>query len=497
MPLRSARRLLAGLAAAGAASFGLVAPAYAAPPTPELRLADTFLGVNSAEILDPRLVTGAGGEVSYPGATLTLELSSDLTGFRLERASDPWWACGNPSGVKLTCAYQPASGLIVGADGNLRLGPWLKTDETAVAGATGTLRATFSAGGITPVTRTVNVAVAEDVDLRAGFIPDVRVRAGDSFDVRVPVTNESRSGRTVHGTVLAFLDPPFAVETPERFANCLYFDDKLKSCHFDTELPPGATFAAVVPLRLRQDVFAPGGEAAGFRWWTVDDFGKGGDGRGTAGTGPVLRLTPVAATRSIPQTDTTPGNTTVVSVRIQGTNPADLAAVGATVTGGAGDVVTARVGLHNNGPATLDRFPDTVAEATVTLPPGTVIADVTRVPNGCSSMGSGIPAKATRWHCLTGGFLPAGRTFSWELPLRVVEVVPNATGSIVLTKAYSNTDKSNDKAALVANPSGDEGGGLPITGPRTGPLAAGGASIVALGVLGLLLARRRRTRFEA
>ncbi|BCY11477.1 hypothetical protein [Actinoplanes sp. L3-i22] len=51
--------------------------------------------------------------------------------------------------------------------------------------------------------------------------------------------------------------------------------------------------------------------------------------------------------------------------------------------------------------------------------------------------------------------------------------------------------------SVSAGPSASGGPTLPITGPRTGLLAGGGALVVALGLLGLMLARRRRTRFEA
>ncbi|XTZ13578.1 LPXTG cell wall anchor domain-containing protein [Micromonospora echinospora] len=64
---------------------------------------------------------------------------------------------------------------------------------------------------------------------------------------------------------------------------------------------------------------------------------------------------------------------------------------------------------------------------------------------------------------------------------------------------------ANDVAALLVNATtagggaggGEDDGSLPITGARTGLVLAAGGLLLAAGVVGLVLARRRRTRFVA
>jgi len=61
-----------------------------------------------------------------------------------------------------------------------------------------------------------------------------------------------------------------------------------------------------------------------------------------------------------------------------------------------------------------------------------------------------------------------------------------------------DSDGSNNTAKIEVSLSGGSGGGgLPVTGANAGLLGAAGVALLVAGVLGLLLARRRRTRFTA
>ena len=101
---------------------------------------------------------------------------------------------------------------------------------------------------------------------------------------------------------------------------------------------------------------------------------------GQPGTGGVLELAEAEALRSRRvQADTDPSNNwTSVYVQVQGKQFADLAAVGASLTGEQGDVVEAEVGLTNKGPATLDssRSGDSITRVDVKIPVGTTAVEV-------------------------------------------------------------------------------------------------------------------------
>jgi hypothetical protein len=105
-----------------------------------------------------------------------------------------------------------------------------------------------------------------------------------------------------------------------------------------------------------------------------------GGSLGKPGTGGPLKLTPATSLAAAPpQTDPRQeANWGDVAVAVTGTQGADFAAVGDTVTGQAGDTVTAAVGVRNRGPATIDRggAGDPVAFIDVAIPPGATVVNV-------------------------------------------------------------------------------------------------------------------------
>ncbi|MGW4502918.1 hypothetical protein ACWENR_30470 [Micromonospora sp. NPDC004336] len=73
------------------------------------------------------------------------------------------------------------------------------------------------------------------------------------------------------------------------------------------------------------------------------------------------------------------------------------------------------------------------------------------------------------------------------VPTADVDDSDNRDGFAVLVAARDDDNGGGD-----GGNSGNGGGGLPVTGPRTGPVAATGLALVAVGAVVLLLARRRR-----
>jgi hypothetical protein len=208
-----------------------------------------------------------------------------------------------------------------------------------------------------------------------------------------------------------------------------------------------------------------------------------------------------------------------LEVKVLGTNRADLAVSGAKVAGEADTVVTATLGLRNNGPASRWTDIGPAVEATVTLPPGTSYAEQD-VPKNCSASEFEPLDRVTVWSCRAPLYLEAGEEVSFAFPLRITTVIPNATGTIVLDKEYADkVNTCNNTAKIIINPiggntptpacdpsaspsptpTGGTGGGdgtdepgLPITGPGAGLIAGSGVLIVLLGIGALVLTRRRR-----
>jgi LPXTG-motif cell wall-anchored protein len=235
---------------------------------------------------------------------------------------------------------------------------------------------------------------------------------------------------------------------------------------------------------------------------------------GKPGTGPELTLAVDDRARA-PQVDTDPENNwSSYAVTVTGSNGTDLAAIGDKLTGAAGDEVTANVGLRNNGPATLDDPSGaSVTYLRVDVPPGTTVISASRSCQPIKGEGLGQPGEAggSSYHCYSSIRSIAGEEETYEFTLRIDEVVANAKGSVEVNVPCpcggfdDDLKPANDTAAILVNATGGGGGGgedgdggtLPITGAQTGLIAGVGGLLLAVGVGGFVLARRRRTRFVA
>ena len=140
-----------------------------------------------------------------------------------------------------------------------------------------------------------------------------------------------------------------------------------RSCHFDDDLAPGATYGTTLPYRVGEDAYAPGSEFGETNWMTPAEFedfdaylDSAGVTVGKPGTDGKLSLTKLsteAGARSF-QADTEPENNwSSLVVKVTGKNGTDLEAIGDTASGEEGDKVVVTVGFRNNGPATLGPQP--------------------------------------------------------------------------------------------------------------------------------------------
>ncbi|GAB2597758.1 hypothetical protein Aab01nite_73460 [Paractinoplanes abujensis] len=420
-----------------------------------------------------------------------------------------------PGNVDLSCSPPVTALTPAGADSG-QSGAIIRIAADAAPGLQATLTATMTVKGYAPVTRTARITVGEGVTLTS-VTGDRFVRAAPGASVNGPL--EIRNTGSVAAQGVGFrAGRAYFLESRTQYSNCDYVDGRLAWCTFDQALEPGTTYRVNLPFRVRADTPAPGLEASTFEWMTDEELADeqqwqrnaGYGPTGTPGRGGVLRLTPVATAKAGPPQALTGNPQHALKFTITGRNSADLAAVGATVSGPEGAVVTVPVGLLNHGPATFDDSSNTgVPKTRFFVPKGSTAV---RVPDRCYPMSAdgtddwarpGAPG-APRYKCYSSALLKPGGTVKFEFGLRVDQVIPGARGAVtfVVEAEAGELNPANNTAAVVINPAaapapgdgGGEGGGeggLPITGPQGALFGAIGLLLVLAGAGALVLTRRR------
>ncbi|GAA2185320.1 LPXTG cell wall anchor domain-containing protein [Micromonospora lupini] len=514
-------RWLAGLGAVGALVAATATPAVAAA-TIEPYFQDSTLAVGSEPTVrslflyanEPAVLSDVSVRYDYRSLAGKITVAAE-DGQTCTTPESGVLVCAEPFDVVLNELPPLGGGIYRNVTKRVRIG----LTGAAQVGDSGDVTVSFQAAGGRQGSYTSRVRVGEGVDLIGGPYTTVSSKPGGKFEVPLAVGNVGN--KAVTGFVAVF-DLPYSIRTRDRFSNCLYSGDHLVSCQFDEEIPVGTGLAATLNLELAKDTYAPTNQSAYASFMTVADFEdltrvrEAVGARTARGSGPKLTLTEAAGTmrqaEQADQTDVYPSNNdTGWTVKVTGRNGTDLAAIGATLKGRAGTVVTATVGFRNNGPATLDRTNADFEAAThtdVELPPGTTAVEV---PDNCWLR------QGTRTYlCASEMLLVAGQTYTVEFRLRIDKVIPNVKGAVRVNApcecpsggSFADDIKpANDRAAILVNAgqgggSGDGGGGggggsLPITGSPTSLLAGIGSLLLVAGACGYLLARRRGTRFVA
>ncbi|MFG1995585.1 Ig-like domain-containing protein [Actinoplanes sp. NPDC048988] len=291
--------------------------------------------------------------------------------------------------------------------------------------------------------------------LLAGAPVKLSAAVGERFDATLSVTNTGSTA--VDGVAVRFATTS-GFEAAEQFANCVYEAGQPRDCTFEQSLEPGKSYQLVMPYKVRADAYAPGGLNGQFQWTPL------AGGTPHTGDGAVLQLRAGDKLGESPA-----GDWQYLDVAVTGSNGADLAALGTTVTGAAGDVVEAEVGVRNDGPATLDwtRGGTSPGLVVVTIPAGT---SVVKTPEGCDR-------DSGQYVCETATLFPTATTTTWKFPLRINQVVAGATGSVEVNPACQcqrfdkDLDKSNNTASLVVNPADDTADQIPPVIDDTGLVA--------------------------
>ncbi|MFG1845601.1 LPXTG cell wall anchor domain-containing protein [Micromonospora carbonacea] len=503
------RRCLAGLGVAGVLVVASATPALAAPT------ANLDLYVQDATVAPDSPGTSRGLSIYTDRSTVLPDVTvrydyRSLAGRVTLTGGGGNAECAAPEPGVLVCAEEsdiPVDEIYGGGTQPVRI---VVTDK-AEPGDAGDLKVSLQVAGKDRGSYTSGLRVGEGVDLAGGPDSTLAAKPGGKFEAPLTVVNVGT--KAVEGVVAVF-DLDHSIRTRDRFSNCLYAEDHLIACQFDEEIPAGEGRTTTLDFHLGTDTYAPSNQYGNAVFMTNGDFedlfGQREDAGAlatTRGGGPKLTLAdaPTKTARAA-QTDTEPGNNyTSWSIRVSGTNGTDLQAIGDTVKGEAGAVVTATVGFRNNGPATLDRVNNDHEAAThtgVELPPGTTAVGF---PDNCW-----LRYGSTRTYlCSSDMLLVVGETYTLEFRLRIDKVVPDARGVVQVNAEcecpaggsfQDDIKPANDKAWLVVNAAGSGGGGggsLPITGSATGLIAGIGGLLLVAGIGGYLVARRRRTHFVA
>jgi LPXTG-motif cell wall-anchored protein len=521
MSMRTARRLLAGVAAVGAIVASTALPAYAAPNI-QLEARDALVAPDGYAQGDLAVYND---EEALTGTISVVIDAAGLKGAHLDWEGGTYdWLCDTESATLTRCEHAfPEDG-----DYGAYLSYTIRGESDANVGDEGTVAFTVETNGTTTKTK-ATVTIAEASDLSTGAEQPVVLTAtgepGGKATSNAPVSNVGKS--TVEHTVLT-IQPDYRTPYAGDFSNCVYYDNSFAICEFDQALEPGKNYrlSADIPYAIEKTARTGAVFSSYTDWWVEGDWKIIEKSwleyvsDAVRGKGEPLRLEEVpSARRGAPQTDITPWDSGhELQITVGGDNQVDIAAIGAKATGAVGASVTVKPSITNLGPAALETMFEQPKKPAVriTIPEGTTVAEASW---DCAPYAEGDawpPASDDAWGtpgareygCTVWDLYPEW-TYEYEFKLKIDKVVENAVGTLT-AKIEGDPNATNDAAEIVVNGTGPdggngngdggsgggEGGGLPVTGPQATLIAGVGVLLVAAGV-GFVLFRRRRTRFVA
>ncbi|WP_255509086.1 LPXTG cell wall anchor domain-containing protein [Micromonospora sp. A202] len=515
----STRRWLAGLGVAGALVAASATPASAAP-------AAFAAPAENLDLYANNVIVAPGGTGKWVTLfSLTTERQPYDYTIKVDRSKIDDFASVESSGENctesgaiLTCkvedqdddgSYLNLVSLVVGAKAGA------KPDQK------GELSFTVTPDGKSgSVSYNSTVEIGEGVDLTTNESLELKGAPGATLMAPFQVTNR---GEVPAKDAVLYVVGADGFQPSKRYENCEYTEGPLHdfafACRFDTTIGRNDSFRLddSFGFTVPTDSWAPNTFGGFSIWFTPADWDEYRSEAelpakiGPNGTEGELKLEPVMNLRS-GQTDVNPlDNSTWVDLQVTGNQRADVAARGAKVTGDVGATVALTVGYVNNGPAAVNTAGSESpwVGTTVTLPKGVTAV---RAPEDCfdaedDGWESGKPGGRV-YQCFVLGSIKKGEKVDYEFQLRIDQAGGQA-GEVKLRTGHEETEikdlnPANDTAQILVNGGGDggqgggdDGGSLPITGQSTGLIAGLGALLLAAGVGGYLVAKRRRTRFVA
>ncbi|MFI6463938.1 hypothetical protein [Streptomyces sp. NPDC050528] len=276
------------------------------------------------------------------------------------------------------------------------------------------------------------VTVASGADLAISTPKDVSgVEPGTSLTALRSITNTGNE--TAHGFSLS-LWATYGLDVTTRYPQCAYTGPDVDgtgttvvTCSFDTDIAPGATVDLPEPLQLAVT------ERALYDRFDYD-------------------VEPLGDT---PDLDTSDNGG---AWHINADNTADFAVYGTSASGAAGDTVTSGFRFVNHGPAWAGDVSagDPITTIDFYAPEGTVATSVPKTCQGAHTPGD--DSSIAHYACTLPTWAKPGLDVSFPFQLRIVQVVPDATGHVT-THAYNgtplafDTNTENNTAEVIVNPS--------------------------------------------
>ncbi|CAM5658269.1 hypothetical protein STAFG_2727 [Streptomyces afghaniensis 772] len=327
----------------------------------------------------------------------------------------------------------------------------------ADVGASGYVRYSAVAGEATSHPAETRVGVGNGPDLGLSQADYQHgLRPGSRTSVRATLSNSGN--RTAERTLL-WLNASYGLRFEQRHTNCEYRDhDTGRSalCVLDEAVAPGQGYALNTGLGVGRNALYERFDHSVHPYSDEALEEMRGDWTWTRGTGAELDLRPVAAARAAAADPDIDPQDNYRTVMLNARNTADLKLGGSRVGGAAGDTVTARVTVHNRGPAWVASLGAGAAVATVRF----------QAPEGTTVMGlpeedcwpSEDPASPTTYYCKTPIYLHDKASYTFEIPLRIDRVVRGARTTVATVNDDSelsirefDPNLRNNSARIVVN----------------------------------------------
>jgi hypothetical protein len=280
------------------------------------------------------------------------------------------------------------------------------------------------------------------------------------------------------------------------------------ACFFDQPLAPGAVFTIdpKTPLKLKVADQAPGPYTYGAYAAAIplanDETAAQAvrKSSGSKGGGSELRLVRAASPALVPGDDLNNYDNAVEFAVAVPKHAADSVAIGAGISGSAGETKSIQVGVRDDGPAdVLIPSESWALSANVTLPAGVTVLAVDQqcapIIDGKTDWDKQGKPDGLSYQCFPPEDVTAGHEYLFPFKVKVTGSA-GAAGSIVVDGGVQDPDTGNNTAAIMltvaTGGTGGGEGGLPVTGARVGVVAGIGALLVVAGAVALVLVRRRR-----